>query len=212
VLDAEHLRVRAFVTLRGDFSFDAISPSGSWLYLVQYLSRRDPTRYAVRAYDVQAGRLVPGPIVDPTEPDERMGGYPLARAWSPDRRWAYTLYDGGGEEPFVHALDTSGRTARCIDLGALAGRNDLSGLRLGLRGGGATLAVRDARGVPVTLIDTRTFSVREPVEQSPPPTTAKSGFPWALVGAPAAGILLALVSMGALRLRRRPTPAAPRET
>ena len=41
----------------GDFSFDALSPDGRPLYLIHYLSRRDPTRYEVRAYDVPGGRL-----------------------------------------------------------------------------------------------------------------------------------------------------------
>ena len=47
-----------------------------------------------------------------------MRGQPLTRATSPDGRWAYTLYDGAGKEPFIHALDTSTRSARCIDLDA----------------------------------------------------------------------------------------------
>jgi hypothetical protein len=68
--------------------------------------------------------------VDPREPDEDMRGYPITRASSPDGRWAYTLYDGAGKHPFVHALDTQGRTAACIDLDGLAGRDDLYELRL----------------------------------------------------------------------------------
>jgi hypothetical protein len=59
VLDADRLRVIERVTLRGDFSFDAISPAGSWLYLIQYLARRDPSRYDVRVYDLKAGRSCP---------------------------------------------------------------------------------------------------------------------------------------------------------
>ena len=52
---------------------------------------------------------------------------------SPDGRWAYTLYDGNGKTPFIHALDTSRSTARCIDLDALAGNKYLSGMRLAMR-------------------------------------------------------------------------------
>lgn len=132
VLDARHLRVVKVLRLKGDFSFDAISPSGKRIYLIQYLSANDPTKYAVRAFDVGAGRLLPEPVVDPHEPDEQMRGQPLSRAMSPDGRWAYTLYDGNGKTPFVHALDTSRATARCIDLDALGGAENLWRLRLSL--------------------------------------------------------------------------------
>ena len=46
-----------------------------------------------------------------------MSGLPMSRApRAASGRWAYTLYDGAGEHPFVHALDTEQRTAVCIDL------------------------------------------------------------------------------------------------
>ena len=48
------LALREVVELRGDFSFDALSPDGRTLYLIEYTSRRDPTRYAVREYDLGA--------------------------------------------------------------------------------------------------------------------------------------------------------------
>jgi hypothetical protein len=214
IVDANRLRLLEIVTLRGDFSFDAISPSGSWMYLVHYLAPRDPTRYAVRVYDLRAGRLLPEPVVDPNEPDERMGGHPVTRAWSHDGRWAYTLYDGAGKEPFVHALDTSGRTARCIELESLAGRQDVYELRLHVGAGGGTLTVRDGREA-VAVIDTQTFQVSEPVEPAEPVPAAEpagGGFRWALLAAPAVGIALALVALAALRLRRRLSPATPRGT
>ena len=47
------------ITLQGDFSFDALSPDGRLLYLVQYLSPRDPTRYLVRLYDLERGSAAP---------------------------------------------------------------------------------------------------------------------------------------------------------
>jgi DNA-binding beta-propeller fold protein YncE len=46
VLDAPSLVLKERRRLRGDFSFDAISPDGSHIYLIEYLSRRDPTEYA----------------------------------------------------------------------------------------------------------------------------------------------------------------------
>ena len=59
VVDAERMRLRRQIRLRGDFSFDAISPDGRLLYLIEYLSKRDFTDYAVRAYDMRAAAAVP---------------------------------------------------------------------------------------------------------------------------------------------------------
>jgi hypothetical protein len=159
ILDAHRLRLRTTVTLRGDFSFDAISPDGSRLYFIQYLSPRDVNRYRVRAYDVGTGRLLARPIVDPSERGPAMRGYPLTRATSLDGRWAYTLYDGAGTHPFVHALDTATGTAHCVDLDALAGYHELYELRLRLDGG--KLVVR-APERALTVVDTKTFRVEEP--------------------------------------------------
>ena len=109
------MRLRRQIHLRGDFSFDAISPDGRIAYFIEYLSPRDVTAYAVRAYDMRARRLFQEPVVDPNEPDEDMSGVPLSRVSDGEGRWAYTLYSGH-EHPFVHALDTERRTAACIDL------------------------------------------------------------------------------------------------
>jgi hypothetical protein len=155
LLDAGTLKQRTTLSLAGDFSFDAISPNGRWLYLIHYTSPDDPLRYEVRSLDTSSGKLDPKPIVDPREPDEAMNGHPLTRATSPDGRWAYTLYEGA-EHPFVHALDTSSRSARCIDLDWLHGRKDLWRLRFALNRGGRQLSVRSgARSVAV--VDTRSF-------------------------------------------------------
>ena len=160
-----------FLDLDGAYSFDALSPNGRWLYLIQYTSRHDPTRYAVRAYDLRAGRMLPKPIVDPTEPDEAMRGYPVTRATTPDGRWEYTLYDGAGSHPFVHALDTVGRKALCLDLDVLEGDSNLGNLRLQPETGG-TITVH-YRGTPMAFIDRDTRQVTEPaLPPSPPPDRA----------------------------------------
>jgi hypothetical protein len=140
VLDTRRLAPRSTITLPGDFTLDAIAPDGGRLYLIQSTSPEDLTRYAVRAYDVAAHRLLPHAIVDPEEADEPMRGSPLARALSRDGRWAYTLYDGNGAHPFIHALDTVAARAKCIDLDALAGRDDLASLRLAVEPDG-TVAI-----------------------------------------------------------------------
>jgi hypothetical protein len=102
------------IELKGKWNFDALSPDASTLYLIETRDFKH-NRYAVRAYDLRTHRLLPEPIVDPSEPDEPMRGMPIKRATGPGGRWVYTLYVGG-EHPFVHALDTVGRTSLCLDL------------------------------------------------------------------------------------------------
>src|SRR5437763_14152541 len=149
VMSALPLRVERRIALRGMYGFDAISPDGSTIYLVHYTApRRDLTRYEVRALATTTGRLVPNPIVDPRKPDEKMTGNPVTRAMSLDGRWAYTLYAGADGTPFIHALDTAGRKAYCIDLDALAAQPDIFSLRLRVQRDGRRLAV-DRRDSPL---------------------------------------------------------------
>jgi hypothetical protein len=151
------LAPRGLVSLKGDFSFDAISPNGDWLYLIHYTSPQDPTRYLVQRYDLRSWRLSAASIIDPSAPGDKMRGNPVTRATSADGRWAYTLYDGAGAIPFVHALDTVAGSAHCIDLESLS-RTDLSKLRLSVVGGGKQLEIRG--GPRATLnVDLRTFRV-----------------------------------------------------
>jgi DNA-binding beta-propeller fold protein YncE len=193
VVDAHRLRTLQVVRLHGDFSFDAISPHGSLVYLIEYTSPTDPTRYRVRAYDLSTDRLLARPVVDPREPGEKMGGSPLTRATSPDGRWAYTLYDGAGKTPFVHALDTSTRTARCIDIDALTG-TDLSRLRLHVEAAAHTLTVNRGRRA-IVVIDTRNFRTSSPSEPA--------AFPWKPAGGAAAAALAAVTALFLVLVRRR---------
>jgi hypothetical protein len=208
IVDARRLRVSRYLRFRGDFSFDAISPNGRLVYLIQYVAPKDPTRYAVRAYDVAHGRLIPGPIIDPHEPDEAMRGFPLTRITSADGRWAYTLYDGGGDHPFVHALDTSGRTARCIDLDSLSAQ-DLGTPRLRLDRGGSRLVLGNGT-TPIAFVDTNTFAVSErtaePATGTARATSSDRGIANALLGAAGVAVLLA-AGVLTLTLRRRRRPA-----
>jgi hypothetical protein len=196
IVSTPGLHVRDAVTLRGDFSLDAVSPDGSMLYFIQYLSPKDPTEYAVRAFDTEGGRLVPEPVVDKSEPDEEMRGSPISRATSADGRWAYTLYDGAGATPFVHALDTVGVDAHCIDLDWLAGRSDLPYLRLGLDGGGTLAVVKGTERL--ALVDLETLQATE----LSPPGASGGGMPWLVLGGVAAAVLAAAISFAALRRRK----------
>ncbi len=210
VLDARHLGLLEGIDLEGDFSFDAISPRGRTLFLIEYLSARDPTRYHVRAYDLPSGHLLAEPVVDPRERGDAMRGSPLTRAASPDGRWAYTLYDGAGRTPFVHALDTSRQQARCIDLAMLAGRRDLWQLRLGVSAGGRSISV----GTPtkkLASIDTTDFRVSVPQDTRAADRTGHGGIEiWQIAGAAflAALLLAGAATLGRRRLRNRPPQAS----
>jgi hypothetical protein len=206
VLETRRLLVRRHIALPGFFTVDAISPDGRWLYLIQYAGD-NVLDYRVRALDTRTGRLAARDVVDPRSPDEQMGGLPMTRVMSRDGRWAYTLY-GGGEETFIHALDTVGRSAACIDLAMLPSDSDLSGARLGVSADGRRIHVRDGRSL-VATVDARTFAVSAPGAATasrpsatpaprhviaPPPDAA--GFPWPallLVGGSAALCTLAVV-------------------
>jgi hypothetical protein len=204
VIGTARLRPRETITLAGDFSFDAISPDGSLLYLVQYVAPRDPTRYVVRGYDLERGRLLPEPVVDPKVFGDVMRGYPVTRAVSPDGRWAYTLYDGGGGHPFVHALDTSEGTAACIAVEALAGRGDLMDVRLAVAEGGSEIRVVAGRET-VAVIDAESLRLSEPPLQAPasPALRDDGSAPWGLAGGLAALLLASAAGLGVLLRRRR---------
>ena len=158
VLDPKTLRVRSRITLNGNFGFDALSPDGSVMYLLQLKNvNGGGLHYDVRALNVSTGHLYPGSIVDRREPDEKMTGIPMTRVGSDDASWAYTLYSRPNGGPFVHALHTTAREAFCIDVPIGANDNDLSHVRMRLREGSLELRLR---GKTLATINTRTFEVR----------------------------------------------------
>jgi hypothetical protein len=170
ILAARPLRLRRFARLRGDFSFDAISPNGRWVYLIQYTSGVDPTRYRVRALSTGSGKLRARDIVDPHDRGEAMHGRPLTRVSSADGRWAYTLYDGNGQ-PFVHALDTARLQARCIDVAAFPPNTDPWGARLRLAGHRLKVTLA---GRTLSEIDTRSLSLLAPARPADRVSTKKA--------------------------------------
>jgi hypothetical protein len=151
-------RPRTHLQLPGQWAFDALSPSGSLLYLIQY--RGSPSLgtgqpYAVRALNLNTKRLYASAIVDRREPDEKMTGMPLTRVESRDG-WAYTFYSRAGKGPFVHALDTVHRRAFCVDVPWQLSANELWKARLRIDGG--HVLVRLGHRV-VARIDRQTFRV-----------------------------------------------------
>jgi len=203
LFDARFLRLKRIFTLRGDFSFDAISQHGRRMFLVNYTSPADPTRYTVRAYDLRANTLLPKPITDPSERSDKMRGAPITRMLSVDGRWAYTLYDGAGGTPFVHALDTATSRAHCIDLTMLVGNQNLWSLRF-TRGPGAEVRI-GTTGATLAVVDTTTFAASVPGVQAP-----SNLRPWLIAAVLAVLAVLSLVVALAAtrrRFRGRPAPA-----
>ena len=203
-----YLRPLRPIVLAGFYTVDAISPDGSRLYLIHYRRpQRSVVDYEVRAYDLRARRLLPGAIVDPREPDEKMTGMPMTRVTGAQGRWVYTLYDA--KEPFVHALDTVSGTARCIDLSATALRNafdaklalDGSTLRIG------TVAAVDLRSLVVSYgpargaTPVRAAAAATPATAAPAP--ASGAQPTRVAAVTAVGLALAATAAFVLRRLRR---------
>jgi hypothetical protein len=191
VYDPRRLDEPNEILVPGDYSFDALSPDGTRLYLIQHLSAQNLSRYVVRAYDLQIGRLLPGRIADRTQKGWVMQGYAMTRTTSADGRWAYTLYQNPGGTPFIHALDTVRGVAHCI--GIPWQTNDQSALynvRLSVHDGGKLLAVHWRSGRRWLDVNTSTWRV----------TPAASSFPWLLVAGAIAGAC-ALVAAAFLVLR-----------
>jgi len=109
------LRLATTIELKGSFEFDALSPSGDVLYVVEHLDGQTG-RYQVRAVDVATGKLRDQVIADKRNIDEAMAGWPIAQLRRPDGV-VLTLYRGL-EHPFVHALNTAEAWAVCLDLPA----------------------------------------------------------------------------------------------
>lgn len=169
ILSGPTLALRRVIRLPGDFSFDAISPDGRWLYLIQYSSGSVSPRYRVRAMDTRTGALMARPIVDPNDRGEAMQGSPITRVSSPDGRWDYTLY-AGNTRAFIHALDTTGLRARCIDLPTVGVAGiDPASTRLRLSGDRLAVVLD---GWATAGIDTRSLTLRDATSRR---GTARSG-------------------------------------
>jgi hypothetical protein len=195
IVDPRHMRVVRTIALHGYFSYDALSPDASRLYLIQYTHGRsqDTSHYIVRAYDMRTNRLLPGKIAARSEDaDEKtMAGYAMTRTTSAGGRWVYTLYQKPSGEPFVHALDTVRGVAYCIDLPENRG---LGNIVLSLRDQDRTLVAHWRSGRPWLRVSVGTWRISYP-----------GGFPWAWAGAGAGigGFLALLAAVLLLRRRRR---------
>jgi DNA-binding beta-propeller fold protein YncE len=142
------------------FEFDAISPNGSLLYVVQHLPAPPEAHYQVRAIDVGTGQIRPDVIVDKRNLDEAMGGWAITQLRHASGV-AFTLYEGA-EHPFIHALNTNDAWAVCLDLPANGGGDPDASGDWGLAqsaDGGAVFAVNATLGV-AAAIDPTELTVR----------------------------------------------------
>jgi hypothetical protein len=193
VVNLRQFKETRTIVLRGSFSFDALSPDASRMYLIEYASPGDVDHYIVRAYNLRTNRLLPGKIADRSELEKSMAGSPVTRTTSTDGRWVYTLYQKTSGGSFVHALDTVAGVAHCIDLPANAG---IFKIVLSLRDHDRTLALNWRSGRPWLSIATGSWRV------SRPNAGGGGGVPWPVAGA-AIGGALALLAAGGLLFRRR---------
>jgi hypothetical protein len=172
------------IELAGAFDFDAISPVGATLFVVEHLAAPPVGHYQVRAVDVANGHLLDGVITDKRNVDEQMGGYAIAQLRRRDGL-VLTLYRGA-EHPFIHALDTVGGWAVCIDLPA-AGHEAIDAARdwglVATAGGQSVVAVNETLGLVVDVDPTNLVARRQAAFEP----TAGRGTILAKVGTPEAG-------------------------
>jgi hypothetical protein len=160
LLNARTLKGVRDIRIPGTFSFDAASPDGRYVYLIEYFSADDPTLYRVRAYDLRGGKLLAKIVADRRSWATGMQGMPISRTWK--EGWAYTLY-GGNARPFIHALNTRGLEAVCINLPWQSSPQQIFDFRLRTDRDGH-LVVRGPHGRALAVIDRQTFKILSAVE------------------------------------------------
>jgi hypothetical protein len=204
IVNTRTLRPVKRVVLKGYFIFDALSPDGSLLYLIQHTSINDLTHYVVRAYDLRSDRLLPYRIADKTQQNWVMQGYAMTRATGPGGRWVYTLYQNPGGYPFIHALDTVNSVAHCIGLPWTGDQSKLWNVMLTVGSGGKALSVSWRSGKAWLAVNTANWNITHVAVAAWPSTPVRTGgFPWRwLFGAGGGAIVLALGFAAALRANR----------
>jgi hypothetical protein len=160
LLSTADLGIRDQIMLKGTFSFDALSPDGSKLYLVQHTSAQDIQHYIVRGYDLSAHQLLPGRIADKAQKSWVMKGWTIARVTTANGRWAYTLYANPGGFPFVHALDTVRGVAHCVGVPwpqSDSNQSKVFNFQLSLRG--KMLVIKQGSGSTYRVVNTTNWHV-----------------------------------------------------
>lgn len=168
------LRLVRIIELKGAWEYDALSPDGRILYVVQHLDAEPDGRYQVRAIDLPAGTMRDTIIADKRNLEEAMAGWPITQLRRDDGL-VLTLYRGR-EHPFVHALNTREAWAVCIDLPGDGQDDAVAALDWGLAAapdGGSAFAVNASLGLAVEidlaeLIVRRTAALETAARVGPP--------------------------------------------
>jgi len=146
------LRLVRIIELKGPWEYDALSPDGRILYVVEHLDAEPDGRYHVRAIDLPAGTMRDTIIADKRNLEAAMAGWPITQLRRDDGL-VLTLYRGR-EHPFVHALNTREAWAVCIDLPADGQDDAVAALDWGLAAapdGGSAFAVNASLGLAVEI-------------------------------------------------------------
>jgi hypothetical protein len=167
VLDSSFAEPPQTVDLGGNFLFDALGNGSAGLYLIELQgsagNRSLNDSYRVRRYDLAKGALDAGAIADKTQL-EVMNGMRVAAVASPGGEWLYSLYIGGSDGAFIHALNMSQHFAVCIDLpGRSAADGDFERQllwSLAITPDGRTLYAANGALGTVAEIDTEGFTAR----------------------------------------------------
>jgi hypothetical protein len=195
------------VRLSHSYTFHAISPHGTTIYLDRHLSQSVEGPFEVRTMRTGGRRGATQPLDLPQPaPEGRTAGAMLDQVTSAGGRWAYSLYGGKRVEPFLYALDTIRARATRIDLPPIHFAHDYRRFELALRmeSGGGRIAVLNRRASipgsrPLFSVDSKTLEVSK--AGAPEPTgSVASGWPLFALG------VCALV-LGAWGIRRRRSAA-----
>jgi hypothetical protein len=203
VVDARTLRIVDRFTLNGDFAFDALSPDGNTLYLIQHVDTANVNRYVVRSYDLGSHTLQPGRIADKSQQGWVMEGSAITRATSGDGRMVYTMYSRPGGYPFIHALDTMQGSAHCVGLHWHGDQTPLVNARLTLGDNGKTLAVHLKGGRTWLTMNTGNWRLTH-VQRA-----GSYSWHWPLAGTGVAAAFALALGLVLLGRRREPRESAP---
>jgi hypothetical protein len=162
VINTHTLTQAKTISLRGDFTVDALSPNGELLYLIHHLPQANASKYQVQAYNLAAGQLLPGVIADKSQAGWTMAGYPVTRTTTSNGGWVYTLYRQDNNYPFIHALDTIHHTAICVGLPANWTTDTAWISTAHLKLTTHTLAIKTKNGKTRFLLNTHTFRITTP--------------------------------------------------
>jgi hypothetical protein len=151
------------IELPGALEFDALSPDGSILYVVEHLPGPPEGHYQVRAVDLQGGVMREAVIADKRNLGSSMAGWPITQATHPSGV-VFTLYRGA-MHPFIHALNTREAWAVCLDLPEIGHQDADAALDWGIAqsaDGRGIFAVNATLGL-AAAIDPGELSVRQAV-------------------------------------------------